>query len=120
MRSPATMDTIQVELTSACVLRCSNCTRFCGTHNVPFFLDDHQFHDAIDSLVGYAMQPHAIVGFMGGEPLLHPKFAEFCEYAAARIPRRHLGLWSTFPDSPKYRGYAEIICKIWLLAILNG
>ena len=40
MRSPARMETIQIELTSACVLKCSNCTRFCGTHKVPFFLDE--------------------------------------------------------------------------------
>jgi len=55
------------------------------------------FKQAIDSLVDYANQPQAIVGFMGGEPMLHPQFAQFCEYAIAQIPREHLGLWSTFP-----------------------
>ena len=119
MRPPAEMATIQIELTSACVLKCSNCTRFCGTHKVPFFLEEGEFHAAIDSLVEYAQQPHAVVGFMGGEPLLHPKFTEFCEYASSRIPRQHLGLWSTFPDAPKYRGYREIICKTFGVILLN-
>ena len=119
MRSPATMDTIQIELTSACVLKCSNCTRFCGTHKVPFFMEEDQFHAAIDSLVGYAQLPQAIVGFMGGEPLLHPKFAEFCKYAASKIPRAHLGLWSTFPDSPNYKKHAQLICDTFSVVLLN-
>lgn len=119
MRSPAEMQTIQVELTSACVLKCSNCTRFSGTHAKPFFLSSEEFKKAIDSLVDYARLPHAIVGFMGGEPLLHPQFVEFCEHASSKIPREKLGLWSTFPDSPKHRGYAELICKTFGVILLN-
>ena len=119
MRSPAEHNTIQIELTSACVLRCSNCTRFCGTHKVPFFIEESDFRAAIDSLVGYAELPHALVGFMGGEPLLHPQFTEFCEYALSKIPREKLGLWSTFPDAPKYRAYADVICKTFGNILLN-
>lgn len=119
MRSPSEMDTIQIELTSACVLRCSNCTRFCGTHKVPFFLDESEFRTAIDSLVGFAQNTRGIVGFMGGEPLLHPQFAEFCEYASSRIPREKLGLWSTFPAGGKYPQYREIICKTFGNILLN-
>jgi hypothetical protein len=119
MRTPAEHATIQVELTSACVLRCSNCTRFCGTHKVPFFMEESLFRAAIDSLVEYAKQPHAIVGFMGGEPLLHPKFAEFCDYALGKIPREKLGLWSTFPDAPKYKGYRDVIVKTFGNVLLN-
>lgn len=119
MRSPAEMSTIQIELTSACVLKCSNCTRFSGTHAKPTFLSTEEFERAIDSLVGYSQLPHAIVGFMGGEPLLHPKFAEFCEYALAKIGRRKLGLWSTFPDSPNYSKYADLIVKTFGVILLN-
>ena len=119
MRPLAEMQTIQIELTSACVLRCSNCTRMCGTHKVPFFMEEEDFKRAIDSLVEYAQQPHAIVGFMGGEPLLHPLFPAFCEYALSKIPRERLGLWSTFPDSPNYRKYREIICKTFGNILLN-
>lgn len=119
MRSPASMDTIQIELTSACVLKCSNCTRFCGTHQVPFFMEPKLFRAAIDSLVEYSQQPQAIVGFMGGEPLLHPKFAEFCDYALSKIPREKLGLWSTFPAGGKYPGYREVIVKTFGNILLN-
>lgn len=119
MRSPAEMQTIQIELTSACVLKCSNCTRFSGTHVTPNFLSTEEFQKAIDSLVGYSQLPHAIVGFMGGEPLLHPKFPEFCEYALEKIGRRKLGLWSTFPDAPKYKGYADLIVKTFGVILLN-
>ena len=119
MKSPAEHATIQIELTSACVLRCSNCTRFCGTHNVPFFLEENEFKAAIDSVVEYAKQPHALVGFMGGEPLLHPQFRQFCEYAITKIPREKLGLWSTFPAGGKYPEYREIICKTFGNVLLN-
>lgn len=119
MRSPAHMTTIQIELTSACVLKCSNCTRFCGTHRVPFFMEDDLFRKSIDSLAEFATTPEGIVGFMGGEPLLHPKFAEFCEYALTKIPRERLGLWSTFPPGEKYRKYREIICKTFGVILLN-
>jgi hypothetical protein len=56
---------------------------------------------------------------MGGESLLHPDFPEFCEYASMRIPRAHLGLWSTFPDTPKHRGYAKLICDTFGVILLN-
>ena len=119
MKSPAEHATIQIELTSACVLKCSNCTRFCGTHRVPFFLEEEEFHVAIDSLVEYSKLPHAMVGFMGGEPLLHPKFADFCRYAQGKIDRMKLGLWSTFPDSPNYNKHAQLICDTFGNILLN-
>jgi hypothetical protein len=113
------MQTIQIELTSACVLKCSNCTRFSGTHVTPSFLSFEKFKAAIDSLAEYATLGHAIVGFMGGEPLLHPQFAEFCEYALTKIPRDKLGLWSTFPDAPKYKAYGPQIVKTFGVILLN-
>ena len=102
MRSPSEMVTIQIELTSACPLKCSNCTRFCGTHEKPFFLEEDQFRAAVDSLVEYSKMPHAMVGFMGGDPCLHPKFEEYCEYALSKIDRMKLGLWTTFPPAKKH------------------
>jgi organic radical activating enzyme len=113
------MQTIQIEITSACVLKCSNCTRFSGSHAKPFFISEEAFRKAIDSLVEYSKLPHAVVGFMGGEPLLHSKFSEFCEYALSKIPREKLGLWSTFPDSPNYRKYREVIARTFGNILLN-
>lgn len=115
------MQTIQIELTSACVLKCSNCTRFCGTHNTPFFLEFDLFKQAIDSLEDWVKQwPQGIVGFMGGEPLLHPEFPQFCEYALTKIPRDRLGLWSVFPTTAKkFYNYREIICRTFANILLN-
>ncbi len=114
MRSPARMDTIQIELTDACTLACSNCTRNVG-HRTPFFITFDQFKAAINSLEGY----RGIAGFMGGEPTLHPMFAEFCEYALSVRPRELLGLWSVFPDAPKYKAYAPLIVKTFGNILLN-
>lgn len=121
MRSPSEHQTIQIELTSACVLKCSNCTRFCGTHKVPFFLEMDLFKRAIDSLVGWVEEmPQGIVGFMGGEPLLHPSFEEMANYALSKIPRDRLGLWSTFPGGDKYaKRYREVICRTFGSILLN-
>jgi len=119
MRSPAEMVTIQIELTSACVLHCSNCTRFSGTKQKETFITEEQFKAAIDSLVEYSTLSHACVGFMGGEPMLHPKFAEFCDYAVSKIDRMKLGLWSTFPSGAKYKGYREVIARTFGNILLN-
>ena len=52
------------------------------------------FKRAVDSLVDFP----GMVGMIGGEPLLHPKFAQMAEYLAKKItdPKRR-GLWSTVP-----------------------
>ncbi len=76
MKSPADMGTIQIDLTNACNKTCSNCTRFCGNHAKPFFMDFDTFKNAVDSLEGF----HGITGIMGGEPTLHPEFERFVLY----------------------------------------
>jgi hypothetical protein len=106
------MDSIQIEITNACMNSCSNCTRFCG-HTIPFFLTFDQFRNAIDSLLEFP----GIVGFMGGEPLLHPEFEKFCEYALSKIERNNLGLWTSFPQGRE--NYREIICKTFGNVYLN-
>ena len=109
MRPISEMSTVQVELCSACVMRCSNCTRMSGTKQKESFISAEQFRAAIDSLVEYSKLPHALVGIMGGEPTLHPAFEEFCDYAASKIDRMKLGLWTTFP--PAKRHLREAICR---------
>jgi hypothetical protein len=104
MKSIYDNDTVQIEITNACQQRCANCTRFVG-HRTPFFMSLEQFKRAVDSMEGYPK----MTGMMGGEPLLHPKFAEFCEYMLSRIPRRQLGLWTSFPVG--YEHYREVICN---------
>ena len=77
--------TIQVELTNACVHECSNCTRFCGHHKKNFFMDWDTFKKAIDSLENW---PRCI-GIMGGEPTLHPEFERFVKYASEKHPMQY-------------------------------
>ena len=52
---------------------CSNCTRLCG-HGLPVYnMTTGQFAKALHSLKGFP----GMVGMMGGEPTIHPEFAEF-------------------------------------------
>ena len=84
MRSPADMQTIQIDITNACNLACSNCTRFCGNHKKPFVMDCDTFKRAVDSLEGY----NGVTGVMGGEPTLHPEFERFVLYIREKYGER--------------------------------
>lgn len=83
MKSPKDMRIIQIDITNACMYRCSNCTRFCGHHKKNFFMDYETFKRAVDSLIGY----HGTIGVMGGEPTLHPNFELFVEYLDSKLPK---------------------------------
>ncbi len=76
MKSPANQKIIQIDVTNACMHRCSNCTRFCGHHRKPFFMDPSTFAHAVDSLHDFP----GMIGMMGGEPTLHPQFASLATY----------------------------------------
>jgi organic radical activating enzyme len=107
------MDTIQIEVTNACVNSCSNCTRLCGHHRKPFFMSFGDFTRAVDSLAEYP----GMVGIMGGEPLLHPEFDRLCNYLHSKRPPEHCGLWSTFPSGKEY--YARLITETFWNVLLN-
>lgn len=93
MKSIIRNDTIQIEITNVCLHNCSNCTRFCGHVKNPFYMDIDTFKLAVDSMKGF---PN-MVGMQGGEPLLHPKFSEFCAILRDNFPKNQLGLWTTLP-----------------------
>ena len=112
MRSVFDNDTVQIEITNACVLSCANCTRFVG-HRKPYFMSFEQFREAIDSMVDYP----TMTGLMGGEPLLHPEFEKFCDYALSMLGKEHLGLWTCFPKG--YEKYREVICRTFDHIFLN-
>ena len=84
MKSPKDMRIIQVDITNACVFQCSNCTRFCGHHKKPFFMNFETFKRAVDSLDGYV----GTIGMMGGEPTLNPDFERMAEYLASKRPKK--------------------------------
>ena len=84
MKSPKHMRIIEIDITNACDKRCSNCTRLCGHHKKPFFMDFETFKRAVDSLDGY----QGIRSLMGGEPTLHPEFERFIRYLGSKFPKR--------------------------------
>lgn len=97
------MACIQIEVTNACNLQCSNCTRFVGHHKNVFFMDLNTVEKAIQSLKGYTGQ----IGIMGGEPTLHKQFPEICKLVQELIPnRRQRGLWT---NGYKWNKYKTII-----------
>ncbi len=104
MRSPADMKVIQIDITNACMFSCSNCTRFCGHHAKPFFMDLDTFRRAVDSMAGFK----GTIGIMGGEPTLHPEFDKFIDYYACKIPEPRP---STFIQQPvtSFAEYASVI-----------
>ncbi|OIO05550.1 MAG: radical SAM protein [Desulfovibrionaceae bacterium CG1_02_65_16] len=105
----AEMQIIQIDVTNACMHRCSNCTRFTGHHRKPFFMDMETFKRAVDSLADFP----GMVGMIGGEPLLHPHFAEMAEYLAATIPgKKRRGLWSTVPKAQGEK-YGALIREVF-------
>jgi hypothetical protein len=113
MRPLLDCDTVQIEITNACTMQCSNCTRLVGHHPKPYFMEFDQFKAAVDSLIDYPK----MVGMMGGEPLLHPEFERFCEYLGSKIPAGRCGLWSTFPKGKEH--YRDIIVKTFGNIFLN-
>ena len=76
MRSPSEMRIIEIDITNACIHQCSNCTRFCGHHKTPYFMEWEMFKKSVDSLLEYGR----CIGMMGGEPTLHPQFERFARY----------------------------------------
>jgi len=112
MRPLIEMDSIAIEVTNACRNSCSNCTQLCG-HSAPYYMSMRDVEMAIDSMVLF----RGVTGIQGGEPLLHPRFPEICEYAGARIPPERLGLWTTLPAG--FERYREIICETFGHIFLN-
>ncbi len=107
------METIQIEITNACINSCANCTRLIGHHTTPYFMTLDQFKEAVDSLLNFPR----MVGIMGGEPLLHPQFVEMCEYLHSKLPPDKCGLWTCFPENKE--GYRKIIVETFGNIFLN-
>jgi hypothetical protein len=98
------MKIIQIDITNACMYSCSNCTRFCGQHPKPFFMELETFRRAVDSMAGF----EGIVGIIGGEPTLHPQFGQMVDYFAAQVPEPHP---YAFVEQPvdSFSAYARVV-----------
>ena len=133
---------IQIDITNTCFNKCSNCTRFCGHHKKPFFMDFLTFQKACESLYLYK----GMVGLIGGEPTLHPEFERFVNFYADVFPRmtpeektnppieegnfvayrnknwnitakRKRGLWTSL--GPGYYRHYEIIRRVFEFQCIN-
>lgn len=100
MRSPADMEFIQIDITNACNMRCSNCTRFCGNHRTPFFMDFETFKRAVDSLEDF----DGVTGIIGGEPTLHPEFERFADYLREKFGKPSGGDGLLYPQKDFIHG----------------
>ncbi|WP_297443728.1 radical SAM protein [Acidocella sp.] len=100
------MKIIQIDITNACPRKCANCTRFCGHHEEPFFMDFETFKKAVDSLKGF----RGIVGIMGGEPTVHPEFRRFVEYYRDNIGYDDR---STAPYQPQKDLMRHVLANAW-------
>lgn len=90
MKSPKDMAIIEIELTNACIHKCSNCTRFCGYSKKPFFMNFDIFKKAVDSMEGFK----GTISLMGGEPTLHPEFEKFANYINQHINNKETNYFS--------------------------
>ena len=72
---------IQIEITNACIFSCTNCYKLVGHYVKPHYMDLETVKKAIDSLEGY----NGKIGITGGEPTLHPHFAEICGYIRKKV-----------------------------------
>lgn len=121
MKSPQHQKIIQIEVTNACVHSCANCTRFCGHHKKPHFMDLTTFEIAAASLTDYP----GLVGVMGGEPTIHPQFDDITRaFVELRPERRKVSLSRGVPieDFNLYRNskLSNLNCKRGLWTSLGA
>ena len=84
MRSPADMDIVQIDISTKCHLKCSNCTRLIPHQPSRDDMSIEVFETAVKSMEGWNA-PNKLIGIIAGEPTLHSNFEQ--------ISRRFSELW---------------------------
>lgn len=93
---------IQIDVCNHCPRSCANCTRLLSHAAEPFYMDIPTFDLACRALADFPTESEPdrqgrrkIIGIIGGEPLMHPRFAELVTIMRRIIPDvRHRGLWT--------------------------
>jgi sulfatase maturation enzyme AslB (radical SAM superfamily) len=75
---------LAIELTNACNIRCAYCPSQTTLRRPIGFMERSCFEKVMSQAAAALVQKVRIIG--GGEPTLHPKFCEFLETAAGRVP----------------------------------
>lgn len=85
-------DTIQILVTRACDLfHCSNCTQLLPFRRDAIHMSVDVFRAALRSLAGWP----GIRGIFGGNPCVHPKFADLMQVLIEEVPeQRQRGIWT--------------------------
>jgi hypothetical protein len=107
-------EAIQLEITNACIKNCANCTRLVGHHKKPYMMDLDYFKTAVDNILGTP----TLIGVMGGEPLLHPRFKDICLYLQKKSSPEKLALWSTLDK--RFKKYAPLIADTFGIILPNS
>lgn len=100
MRAISDNTVITIEITNACHLSCTHCTRHVGHHRKPFFMAPEYFRKAVRSILDSPCR----VGVMGGEPTLHPHFLEILSILREEVPEKERrDFWSAGFKFDEYR-----------------
>lgn len=84
-------DIIQIVVTTACTLNCSNCTQLLPFRKDYLHMSLECFREAVESVREWP----GVVALFGGNPCSHPQFPELCRILAEIIPQQERrGLWS--------------------------
>jgi hypothetical protein len=82
------MDAVQIDITTQCQHKCSNCTRLMAHQPRREDMRLDQFERAVKSMEGW-QRPGRLLGVSGGEPTLHGEFE--------RLSHRFAELWGGLP-----------------------
>lgn len=115
---------LQIEITNACHMACSNCTRLVPHVKTPFFISLEDFEKAAAAAASFITEGERdlqgrgkLVSIMGGEPLLHPQFPEIVNILCKYVPRpQNRGIftskdWKT-QSHPKYGPFRPHVEKL--------
>ena len=114
MIPPSQQWCLMIDITNACHLHCSNCTRLLDHARQRYFMTPECYEKAIISIKDFPYESEPaqegrrnMIGMIGGEPLLHPQFPELAELFIKHVPDVHFrGLWTSLPWDkyvhPKY------------------
>ncbi len=112
LKAPGEKGVIQIDITNRCdLLKCSNCTRMLTHHDHRYDMSFENFVIAVDSLKDYP----GVIGIFGGNPCVHPQFAQFTEHFEKAIPdKKRRGLWSN-----NLNGHGDLIHRVYGYYNLN-
>ena len=91
MRSPVDMDIVQIDISTKCHLKCSNCTRLIPHQPTRDDMKLDVFEHAVKSMEGW-QAPGRVIGVIAGEPTLHSEFEQLSRRFADKHEDRFDGV----------------------------